>query len=222
MLMTLRWCRDMHKAQNMSHAKITIPITVNYRRYRGSLRFVSREESKRIESRDSLSPSPFKPLDPWALRDEFLAWPLDEWEAFIAKAGSFDPLRVNKKGFRQWQELLREALLHPAREWEAWGHNARLWLSAQPRLFFDWESEPPQAIIFAQSPLEAMIATIQVDKLTGAEFRVCARHDCKNPPFRVEARQKIFCSMDCAHLVAVRRSRERSKTGKRKTHKGKP
>ena len=181
-------------------------------RQRGHLRFVSQEESERIESgfKKHESLSQFGLLDPWGLRDDFLSWSPDEWEAFIAKTGSFDPVRIDKRNFEQWQELLRKALLHPAREWKAWGRNARLWLSAQPRVVFDWESEPPQVIIFAQSPLEAMIATIQIDKLTGAEFRVCARHDCKNPPFRVEARQKIFCSMDCAHLVAVRRSRERA------------
>jgi hypothetical protein len=55
-----------------------------------------------------------------------------------------------------------------------------------------------------------MVATIKVEKLHGATFKECARPDCKNPPFRVEARQKIFCSSDCAHLVAVRNSRKRA------------
>jgi hypothetical protein len=116
-------------------------------------------------------------------------------------------------------------MIRPAREWVALKsefQNAHVRLSLQPRIAFDWGGEAPRAIIFAQTALEAIIATIQIDKLTGAEFRVCARHDCKKPPFRVEARQKIFCSSDCAHLVAVRKSRERAAEAKSKAAKKSP
>ena len=81
-------------------------------------------------------------------------------------------------------------------------------------ILFDWRGDVPLAKVVLSDSLVAMIATIQVDALRGAEFRVCARHDCKNAPFRVEARHKIFCDAACAHLVAVRKSRERAANAK--------
>lgn len=221
----------MHKAHFMSHANITIPITVKYSERTGHLRavslgeFLKNPETAEFRFIEDKSLSRLGPFDPWELRKEFLAWPLEHWEGFIAMAGNFGPFRISKRVFGQWQELLREALIRPAREWgalKAEFQNTHVRLSLQPRIAFDWAGESPKAVILAQTALEAIIATIQIDKLIGGEFRVCARHDCKNPPFKVEARQKIFCSSDCAHLVAVRRSRERAAKGKSKATKKAP
>ena len=213
----------------MSHANITIPVTVKYSEWPGHLRAVSLRDLKNPETAEfrfiaGKSLPRCGPFDPWQLRKEFLSWPLDSWQGFVAMAGNFGLFRISMKSFEQWQKMLREALILPAREWMALEAKfqiprAQIRLSVQPRIAFDWEGETPQAIIFAQSALEAIIATIQIDKLIGAEFRICARHDCKNPPFRVESRQKIFCSMECAHLVAVRKSRERAAAAKSKTTK---
>jgi hypothetical protein len=217
----------MHKTHFMSQANVTIPITVKHSERPGRLRAVSFEELKNSETAEfrfieDKSLSRFGPFDPWQLRKDFLSWPLDGWEGFIAMAGDFGTFRISKRIFGQWQSLLREAMIRPAREWVALKsefQKSHVRLSLQPRIAFDWGGETPKAIIFAQTALEAIIATIQIDKLIGAEFRVCARHDCKNPPFRVEARHKIFCLPDCAHLVAVRRSRERAANGKNKLAK---
>jgi hypothetical protein len=222
----------MHKAHNMSHAKITIQITVKYSAWPGHLRAASPKDLENSEAAEfsfiqhiSLPASGLS--DPWQLRNEFLSWPPDGWKGFIAKAGNFGFSRISKEKFEQWQKLVREALARPAREWKALDFmlqipGASIQLSRQPRIAFSWEGDTPQAIITARTALEAIVATIQIDKLTGAEFRVCARHDCKNPPFRVEARQKIFCSSDCAHLVAVRKSRERAAEAKSKATKKAP
>lgn len=226
----------MHNAQNMSHANITIPVTVRYLERTGHLEAVSlREFLKNRETAEfhfyedkSLAPNGL--FGPWELRHEFLSCPPDEWQGFIAMAGCFGPALISQRIFEQWQNLLREALLRPAQEWRALEREFGRpragvlggGLTAPLKIAFDWAGETPQAVIFAQTALDAIIATIQIDKLTGAEFRVCSRHDCKSPPFRVEARQKIFCSSDCAHLVAVRNSRARAAAAKSKGTKRAP
>jgi hypothetical protein len=222
----------MHKAHNMSHAKMAIPVIVKYSGWPGHLRAASPKDSNNPETAEfrfieSISLPLSGPFDPWQLRNEFLSWPPDEWKGFIAKAGNFGFSRISKEKFEQWQKLLREALARPAREWRALDPmfqipGAGIQLSRQSRIAFNWEGDTPQAIISARTALEAIIATIQIDKLAGAEFRICARHDCKNPPFRVEARQKIFCSSDCAHLAAVRKNRKKVAEAKNKATKKAP
>ena len=206
----------MHKAQNMSHANITVPISVRYSARPGHLQAVSKKDCLKnpntakyrfVEDGSLLSLGPF---DLWQLRQDFLSWPLDDWQRFVAKAGDFfgPQNTISKEDFELWQKLLRFALICPTSQWKALG------IDFEARVGFEWGAATPEIFMLASSALEAIVFTIQLDKLRGAEFRKCARHDCKNPPFRVEARQKIFCSMECAHLVAVRRSRAKRKRRK--------
>jgi hypothetical protein len=160
------------------------------------------------------------PFDLWKLRDQFLSWPIEDWQGFIAMAGWLHPMPVSARDFERCQRFVREALIRPAREWKALeeefgGEDRLLHLShSLSSIRFQWSGEVPTAQIQTLWSLDAILATIQIDKLQGAEFRVCARHDCKNAPFRVEARHKIFCDAACAHLVAVRKSRERAANAK--------
>lgn len=213
----------------MSQANITIPITAEFSwqpKYLQDvlLRDVLKKNSEAAGYGFLRTPFPAS-VDPWELRRDFLSWPLDDWEDFIAAVGGlgrFSRRRVNKKDFEQLQKLLREALLRPAHKWAALAEaefriqNPSFLFSEQANIVFMWSGKTPQAFIRPQYALQAMIATIQIDKLRGAEFRVCARHDCKKPPFRVEARNKIYCSIDCAHLVAVRNSRKRARTERKR------
>jgi hypothetical protein len=65
-----------------------------------------------------------------------------------------------------------------------------------------------------RSFIDAIVASIQIDKLRGAEFRYCARSDCTEP-FQVESRhERIYCSTDCAHYMAVKNSRARAEKNK--------
>ena len=155
------------------------------------------------------------PFDPWQLRDDFLGWRIEDWQAFFFMAGGWSGSPyITQSDFAEWQQLLREALVRPAKDWRslagqfAPGKVSKL--TGSLRILFDWRRTFPAAKVVLPDSLTAIIATIQVDALQGAEFRVCARHDCKSAPFRVEARHKIYCSIDCAHLVAVRNSRKRA------------
>jgi hypothetical protein len=184
----------------MSHVKITIPITIK----------PSRHLQKR---RGDL-------VDPWELRDAFLSWPLENWRAFGTMDDLWTGSPVTEQQFADWQRLLRRALVVPAQDWKRlsteFGKLAA-WLSIELSIEFDWSGSVPTARIIVNSELQAMLEATRLDKLLGAEFRVCSRSDCQNPPFRVEARQKEYCSYDCAHLMAVRRSRERAADFKRTT-----
>jgi hypothetical protein len=148
------------------------------------------------------------------LRDDFLGWTIEDWQAFFYMAGQWagNPY-VTQSDFSEWQQLLREALVRPAKDWkslaERFAPRKVSTLIGPLRILFDWSGNVPLAKVVLPDSLTAIIATIQVDALQGAEFRVCARHDCKSAPFRIEARHKIYCSTDCAHLVAVRNSRKR-------------
>lgn len=223
----------------MSHTNITLPITIEFRARPG--RLVSRSlenrrdtpETAQYRFEEDKNAKSLGPFDPWKLRDEFLSWPLDGWEAFVSRTGYFGEPFINKQRFGLWQKLLREALIHPAREWKALeleiGIRSFCQLTMPLEISFEWDGDAPRALIKTGAVLRAIIATIQIDRLTGAQFKVCARYDCRNPPFRVEARHKIFCSPECAHLVAVRNSRQRAaeaksmkakKAAKNKKHRG--
>lgn len=120
---------------------------------------------------------------------------------------------------------MRKALLVPSPEWKNLSGEfdpvkvSRL--REKKPIHFNFDVDPATAELVGLSPLDSMIASIQLDKLQQAEFRVCARVDCKSPPFEVPPRHKIYCSSDCAHLAAVRADRARKASGvepiKRKT-----
>jgi hypothetical protein len=212
----------MHKSHYMSQERITLPFILDdLHPVPARLEPVNRREclrnpgAARFRFADEKAGKSGMPVNPWELRDRFLSWPLDDWQRFFEISGEWD-VRVfsrvlSRDDFAEWQRLLRTALVR--RDWDTLAHefdwrkvvSLRLPLS----ITFEWDGKVPAARIRSQNPLRAMVATIQVEKLQGATFKDCARSDCKNAPFRVEARHKIFCSSDCAHLVAVRKSRAR-------------
>ncbi|MGA9068788.1 MAG: hypothetical protein WB424_00950 [Terracidiphilus sp.] len=222
----------------MSHTKITLPVIVQDH-YAIPFEFRVFSETNNPEHPDETRfwQFPIKgerrgPFDPWQLRNDFLTWPNEDWQGFCRMFGYFWKPLISKNLFTEWQRLLRKALILPAREWKTLTKEFVMAGEYKPGLVealleplkirFDWDEEFPVARIRENSVLKKIIATIQVDALQGAQFRVCARHDCKNPPFQVEARQKIFCCSDCAHLVAVRNSRERAAKAKNKVAKNAP
>jgi len=228
---TLSEYGDCTKTHFMSHKNVTIPITIEYEAVTCDLEPVgiasaSHPDSLRFRCVPIRRALP-RLLDPWKMREDFLSWQPENWQTFIAMTGWFCPFPISKNYFQRCQEFVAEALIHPASEWaaleEALGSlDPRLKLSSEKQISFQWDGEVPAAKIHTIWSLGAIFATVQIEKLQKAEFRRCARSDCKNPPFRVEARHKIFCSSDCAHLVAVRNSRERAAEAKNKAAKKTP
>jgi hypothetical protein len=225
----------------MSQTRVTLPITLEHIEIPGDLKPLSlrdflHDDDDSVEYRFvcDFKQERHGPFDPWELRKEFLTGPPEHapddvrelwWQGFVAMAGSPGLFRISKKGFAEWIALLKEAMLRHPREWkklEARFDPGKVRMLLRPLpVTFDWDGEAPAARIAISGTLPVIIATVQLDALNGAQFRACARTDCVNPPFKLESRRKIFCSPECAHLVAVRRSREpgRKKGGKHGTRK---
>ena len=167
----------MHKAHFMSQTNITLPIRVEFINTPVRLLPVRISFTEYLKDPDGAeyrchsdpSASIADPHDPWDLRKDFLSWRPEHWLGFIDMAGLFGPLRVSKRIFERWQRLLREALIHPTREWETLGaefeFESRDLLRKPLPIRFDWRGELPTARIVTNKSLEAIIATIQVDKL---------------------------------------------------------
>jgi hypothetical protein len=210
----------------MSQRKINLPVTLEHAEVPGHLKpsslrayFKDPESLRFLFVRDA-NRRPAGPFDPWIMRELFLSWPSEDWEGFIGMAGDFGTLGLSKKDFVEWQALLKEALIRPPREWRKLESKfdvskVNVLFSPLP-LSLQLEAPTPTAQISLKKSLQTMIATIQLDLLQGARFRYCARTDCTAPPFKLESRhERIYCSPDCAHLVAVRNSRAKSKEMKR-------
>lgn len=223
----------MHKSHLMSHLRITLPITLEHSEIPVDLKVVSMRDflndpdSAEYRSVPRQGKEKYGPFDPWELREEFFICPVDYWRGFVEMAGSLGTFRISKKDFAEWQALLREAILLSPRDWARLlsrfdSQKVRL-LSKPLPIQFLWDGNVPEARIVISGTLPLIIATIQIDVLRGAQFRTCARTDCVNPPFKLETRHKIYCSPECAHLVAVRNSRARiakDKDRARQAHKG--
>jgi hypothetical protein len=208
----------------MSQMRVTLPIVLEHHEFPVTTRAVSLRDY--LNDPDSaqhrlvpISRGLHGPFDPWELREEFLSCPLEYWEGFVAMAGHLGTFRISKTDFAEWQRLIREALLRHPREWrklESQFDRRKIAMLFKPLpIVFAWDATAPTARISTAGTLTAIIATIQLDLLRGAQFKTCARTDCVNPPFKVESRHKIYCSPECAHLVAVRNSRARAAKNKR-------
>ncbi len=210
----------------MSQIRVTLPIVVEHHESPATTQVVSLRDF--LHDPDSaehrslpVRREPHGPFNPWELRQEFLSWPLEYWEGFLEMAGTLGLFRISKNDFAEWQRLIREALLRHPREWkklESQFDRRKVSKLFKPLpIRFAWDAMVPTATISTVKTLTAIIATIQLDVLRGVLFKVCARTDCVNPPFEVESRHKIYCSPECAHLVAVRNSRARAAKGKATT-----
>lgn len=205
----------MHTSQIMSQKGITLQVVLEFRAYPANL--VAASRNPYLREPDS-APSryirkEYRELDPWDLREKFLTWPPEDWRNFQSLAGSFSTPAPDQREFTEWQGLLREALKLPPKQWlrlrKRFDASKVEKFMAPLRIEFDWDGESPRARVATMRSLDAIIATIHLEKLQGAQFRTCARHDCTAPPFRRDDPRKQFCSPECAHLAAVRRSRER-------------
>lgn len=181
-------------------------------------------------------------ITPWMLREYFLGWDIESWEDFARQMHgihwAFDyPLGEDaypgerchsRDDFEEWRNIIRVMMELPQNQWgvlNASFHRDKVADVLAPlRICVTWEDRTaPIGVVEARGSVQAMIASIQLDLLRGATFRHCAREDCKSAPFTVETRHnRIYCTPDCAHLVAVRNSRARASKKVIKKSPGKP
>ena len=73
------------------------------------------------------------------------------------------------------------------------------------------------AEIFTATPLDAILATVYLDKLRGRDLRVCALKECDVMFEKSADSRKTFCSQAHAHLASVRHKREEARRAKSST-----
>ena len=62
--------------------------------------------------------------------------------------------------------------------------------------------------------LDAILATVYVDKLRGLELQVCALKECNETFEKQSDHGKLYCSNYHAHLASIRRKRAEAKERK--------
>jgi hypothetical protein len=131
---------------------------------------------------------------------------------------------ITFRDFKDLQNMVRIATRTPLSEWppkdlsiesagvrylvspEMGGH-----LVLNPwRLELRWDMTPPVLVHQTYAGIEACCAQVFFEKLSGVEFRWCARADCGTMFRKETGHDKIYCTPDCAHLAAVRASRARA------------
>ena len=66
------------------------------------------------------------------------------------------------------------------------------------------------APFIARNTFSAILATIYLDHLRGARFRLCARPDCRKP-YEIESNhERRYCTQYCASLESLRRKRSQA------------
>lgn len=118
--------------------------------------------------------------------------------------------------FRELQQVLRKAAEVPV---EKWGEASIRWFNVSLlKVELNFEEGHLTGECVAHPGVLACTAQLFFEKLSGAEYGWCARSDC-NEYYRLESKHpRKYCSQECAHVVAVRASRERT-AQRRKTHK---
>jgi CGNR zinc finger protein len=105
------------------------------------------------------------------------------------------------------QKLVRTAALTPLSEWPP----KELSIGLNPeRLALRWDTTPFTFVHETDMGIEACCAQVFFEKLSGVEFRWCARPDCDEMFRKETGHDKIYCSPECAHLMAVRANRARA------------
>jgi hypothetical protein len=133
--------------------------------------------------------------------------------AFVNRFGSpgagIDKWReITFSEFRALQNLVRIVARTALSEWPP----KELSIGLNPeRLALQWETLPFTFVHETDHGIEACCAQVFFEKLAGVEFRWCARGDCSEMFRKETAHNRIYCSPECGHVMAVRASRGRVK-----------
>jgi hypothetical protein len=96
----------------------------------------------------------------------------------------------------EWKRLRRK---YPSRK-------LRL-VSKSLRLHVEWRKDKAVAVIVVRSFLEAIVASIQIDKMHGVTSKYCSA--CFREFSLTSTHERLYCGKKCAHRIAVRRYRSR-------------
>jgi hypothetical protein len=114
--------------------------------------------------------------------------------------------------FQEWRELLRVAAKIPMEKWPSLANKfprRKVKILQKPiPLRLEWRKGRPVGVMYLHTAVEAIIASIQIDKLNEVELGQCAR--CRRV-YPIESRhERKYCGPECGHYMAVKNSRERA------------
>jgi len=206
----------------MPQVLVTLPVEVRVRRMEVTWTLLHREGADaKVRGEMSRPPEDREFLDGWTIRERFLALRRSESALlkFLRWAGRFPPIFLSGdfevSVFWKWQDIFQETLVKRNGQW-------RRKFDEFPYLFPDYpfveerlsdvqfllEGKKTRALIQAACGLYAIGTTIELDLASGAEFKWCARPDCRKRLFKQQSRhQTKYCSYECAHLQSVRNAR---------------
>lgn len=168
-----------------------------------------------------------KILDAWKIRAQFLEVQSDPRSvlSFLNRTGLFvshsGTVPKSRRDFCQWQGLVKKLLTRDPKRWGEFKHrysSERLDLVSSntlPRVTFRLEEGDRYAAVLTKGTLRGVLATIFLDHLRGARFRICARLGCTRVYEVTTGHKRKYCSPRCAHFDSVRRLRKRKRTGRR-------
>lgn len=81
----------------------------------------------------------------------------------------------------------------------------------QMPMHIEWRRGGALGVIETITGREIMVATTHLGMLHDVHFRNCARADCRIPFPRLSDHKQIYCSTECAHVMAQRELRKRRK-----------
>lgn len=123
-------------------------------------------------------------------------------------------MRLLLEEYREWQALVRAAMKTAMSEWPKlkakFSPRKVDWLCQPMALAVQWRNGRPTGIISCSGILEALIATLQIDALIGAEYRFCACEGCRKC-FKVKRKDQRYCDERCKHRQVVRNVRNKER-----------
>lgn len=182
-------------------------------------------------------------LDAFAVRDRFMSLKTEEETLdFLNGCGEFSSYLQDPEGgwhlkdFRLWRKVFTELARRPPDRWKEYLseelpesdelHEYAFFLpileGTMHRVIFkwgrdehlSWSGSKNLAVLRTFNVVSAIVTSIEVDHLRGAKFGVCARNDCRAFFEITSQHSRKYCTIYCAHLESVRRTRARRKQGK--------
>lgn len=86
----------------------------------------------------------------------------------------------------------------------------------QMPMHIEWRRGGAVGVVETITGREIMVATTHLGMLHDTHFRNCARPDCRIPFPRLSDHKQIYCSKECAHVMAQRELRKRKKKEKKR------
>jgi hypothetical protein len=219
--------KDMINAQSMSHQRIpptSVRVLLDFQEIRLLRHQVQRMPDRKRRTQKPSRPMPEIPdvvLDGEVVLKRLLSVQSDQdasqfcKEMFFAQWAERENEKIGAvRRLRQWTQYIAtipyskwQPLVEAAGSDRWWGvDNILKPLKVEVR----WNDRPPCLELRTYDVVTAISGVLQLKELRGQRFRLCARQDCGQIYEITSNHDRSYCTPECAHLIAVRRSRNRS------------